>query len=170
MCIRDRSRAHPQKSFSVKFKDGIEPLEYKLFPDLDLTTYKAFVLRNSGNDFYNTHMRDAMMQTLIQDLDIDYLEYRPAVTFINGQYWGIYNIREKINEHYVAYHHGVDKDNIDMLENNMEVIHGDTENYQQIINYIDTHDMSTDAAYNFIDSTIDLNLSLIHISEPTRPY
>ena len=158
------SRAHPQKSFSVKFKDGIEPLEYKLFPDLDLTTYKAFVLRNSGNDFYNTHMRDAMMQTLIQDLDIDYLEYRPAITFINGQYWGVYNIREKINEHYVAYHHGVDKDNIDMLENNMQVIHGDAENYRQIINYLDTHDMSTDAAYNFIDSTIDLDECILYFA------
>src|SRR3972149_2120634 len=66
------------------------------------------------------------MQTLVKDLDIDYLEYRPATSFINGEYWGIYNIREKINEHYIANRHGVDPDNIDLLENNMKVIQGDS--------------------------------------------
>ncbi|GEM_PF-3252468 len=40
----------------------------------------AFVLRNYGNDFQYTHLRDAMMQTLFQDLKINDLEYRPANT------------------------------------------------------------------------------------------
>ena len=80
------TRSFPQKSISVKFKSdyGVNGIDYPLFPDLALTRHKAFVLRNSGNDFQYTHFRDAMMQTLIQDLDIDYLEYRPANAFING--------------------------------------------------------------------------------------
>ncbi len=158
------TRSYPQKSISVKFKNdyGIDGLHYPLFPDLDLSTYKAFVLRNSGNDFYYTHIRDAMMQTLIQDLDIDYLEYRPAAAFINGEYWGIYNIREKINEHYVAHHHGVDPDNIDMLEGNMDIIHGDTQHYQALIDYLSTQDMTTDAAYDYVNSMIDLDECLLY--------
>ncbi len=103
------TRCYAQKAFAVKFKEmyGISKIEYPLFPDFRVTTFKSFLLRNSGNDFKYTHIRDAMMQTLIKDLDIDYLEYRPATTFINGQYWGIYNIREKISEDYIAYRHGV---------------------------------------------------------------
>jgi len=158
------SRAHPQKSFSVKFKDGIDPLQYNLFPNFDVTTFKSFILRNSGNDFYNTHIRDAMMQTLVEDLDIDYLEYRPATAFINGEYWGIYNIREKINEHYVANRHGVDPDNIDMLEGNMEVVHGDADNYSQLIDYLKSNDLSTDEAYEFINSQIDLDECLLYFA------
>jgi hypothetical protein len=160
------TRSFPQKSISVKFKNdyGVNGIDYRLFPDLELSTFKAFVLRNSGNDFYYTHIRDAMMQTLVQDLDIDYLEYRPAAAFINGEYWGIYNIREKINEHYVATHWGVDPDNIDMLEGNMEVIHGDTRHYQQLIDYISTQDMTTDSAYAYVNRMIDLDECLLYFA------
>ena len=45
---------------------------------------------------------------------------------------------EKINEHYIANRHGVDQDNIDLLENNMRVIQGDSQSYQQLIDYIST--------------------------------
>ncbi len=160
------TRSFPQKSISVKFKNdyGVSEINYPLFPDFDLTTFKSFVLRNSGNDFYYTHFRDAMMQTLVKELDIDYLEYRPAATFINGKYWGIYNIREKISEHYVANRHGVDPDNIDMLEGNMEVIHGDTLHYQQLIDYITTQNMATDDAYAYINRMIDLDECLLYFA------
>ncbi|MEJ2544618.1 MAG: CotH kinase family protein [Calditrichaceae bacterium] len=158
------SRMHPQKSFSVKFKSnrGKNELHYPLFPEFDITTFKSFLLRNSGNDFWNTHIRDAFMQALIKDLDIDYLEYRPAVTFINGEYWGIYNIREKLSEHYVANRHNVDPDNIDMLENDASVIHGDAVHYNTFINYIDNNDMTTDSSYNFVNKMIDLDNCLLY--------
>ncbi|HOZ22153.1 MAG TPA: CotH kinase family protein [bacterium] len=158
------TRSFPQKSISVKFKSdyGVNGIDYPLFPDLELTRHKAFVLRNSGNDFQYTHFRDAMMQTLVQDLDIDYLEYRPANAFINGEYWGVYNIREKVNEHYIANHHGVDPDNIDMLEGNIEVIHGDTRHYQELIDYLSTQDMKTDAAWEYVNRMIDLDECLLY--------
>lgn len=155
-----------QKSITIKFKNdyGISELEYLLFPDFDVTTFKGFVLRNAGNDWQFTHMRDALMQTLVKDLDIDYLEYRPATSFINGEYWGIYNIREKINEYYLANRHGVDPDNVDLLENNMKVLQGDSQAYQQLIDYISTNDMTTAAAYAYIDSAIDLNECILYFA------
>ena len=162
----NQSAEWPQKSISVKFKDkyGVSKIDYPLFPEFWLNRFKAFVLRNAGNDFQYTHIRDAVMQTLVKDLDIDYQEYRPATSFINGEYWGIYNIREKINEHYIANRHGVDPDNIDLLENNMSPIVGDSLSYQQLIDYISTNDMTTDAAYNFIDSVIDLDECILYFA------
>jgi len=155
-----------QKSIALKFKDkyGVSEINYPLFPDFRITTFKSFLLRNSGNDWQYTHIRDAMMQTLVENLDIDYQEYRPAVTFINGQYWGIYNIREKISEHYIANRHGVDPDNIDLLEDSMQVIVGDAQGYQQLIDYISNNDMSTDAAYAYLDSAIDLDECMLYFA------
>jgi hypothetical protein len=129
----------------VKFKQayGRSVLNYPLFPDFRVTAFDSFVLRNSGNDFQYTHMRDALMQMLVRDLDIDYLEYRPATAFINGQYWGIYNIREKVSEHYVEHRHGVNPDSIDMLENDKAVMHGDSLHYKRLIDFITTQNMST---------------------------
>ncbi len=155
-----------QKSIAVKFKNdyGVSQIKYPLFPDFDITTFKGFVLRNAGNDWQYTHIRDAVMQTLVKDLDIDYVEYRPATSFINGEYWGIYNIREKINEHYIANRHGVDPDNIDLLENNKEIIQGDTLAYQQLLDYISTNDLTTDAAYAYLDSAIDLDECILYFA------
>ncbi|MCX7875093.1 MAG: CotH kinase family protein [Melioribacteraceae bacterium] len=153
-----------QKSLAVKFKDGIPPLEYPLFPDFRIKTFKSFVLRNSGNDWQYTHIRDAMMQTLVKDLDIEYQEYRPAVTFINGEYWGIYNIREKINEHYISYRHNVNPDSIDMLENNMSVLYGDSLHYLKLINYITNADMNSEESYNFIKNMIDLDECILYFA------
>jgi hypothetical protein len=155
-----------QKSITVKFKNdyGVSKIEYPLFPDFWLTTFKAFVLRNAGNDWQYTHIRDAVMQTLVKDLDIDYQEYRPATSFINGEYWGIYNIREKINEHYIANRHGVDPDNIDLLENNMNVIKGDSLSYKKLIDYISANDMTTEDAYAYIDSVIDLDECILYFA------
>lgn len=161
------TRSFAQKSFGVKFKSeyGNNKLEYDLFPGFRLKTFKSFILRNSGNDFDYTHIRDAVMHKLIKDLDIDYLEYRPATTYINGEYWGIYNIREKISEHYIANRHNVDPDNIDMMEGGERaVIHGDNIHYQKLIDYISTNDMATDEAYSFIDSMIDLDECLLYFA------
>jgi hypothetical protein len=155
-----------QKSFAVKFKRdyGASKIEYPLFPDFRVTTFHSFVLRNSGNDFQYTHIRDAMMQTLVKNLDIDYLEYRPATAFINGQYWGIYNIREKVNEYYVASRLGVNPKNIDMLENNMVVLHGDSLHYRQLIDYISSNDMSTSTAYDYVNSMVDLDECILYFA------
>ena len=160
------TRANAQKSFSVKFKDlpNSTGINYKLFPDLKYTNYTSFLLRNAGNDFQYLHFRDAMMQYLIRDLDIDYLEYRPATTFLNGEYWGIYNLREKINENYIAQHHGVNPDNIDLLEGNMSVIQGDSLHYLQLIKYIQNNDMTTDASYNYVTKMIDLDECLLYFA------
>ncbi|MFH0992451.1 MAG: CotH kinase family protein [bacterium] len=155
-----------QKSFAVKFKQeyGVSEIEYPLFPGFRVTTFKSFVLRNSGNDFQYTHIRDAVMQMLVKDLDIDYQEYRPATAFVNGQYWGIYNIREKVSEHYVANRHGVDPDNIDMLENNMAVLHGVSLHYRQLIDYISLNDMSTPAAFEYVNSMIDMDECILYFA------
>ncbi len=155
-----------QKSIAVKFKDeyGASAIDYPLFPDFRVSRFKSFVLRNSGNDWQYTHIRDALMQSLVRNLDVDYQEYRPAVTFINGEYWGIYNIREKISEHYVANRHGVDPDNIDMLENRRTVLHGDTAHYSRLIRFMATSDMSEPAAYDTMEARVDLDECILYFA------
>ena len=76
--------------------------------------------------------RDAFMTSLINGVDIDKQDYRPALLFINGEYWGIQNIREKVNEHFLAQHHNVNPDSVDILENFGQVVQGDSTEYLQL--------------------------------------
>ncbi len=98
-------------------------------------------------------MRDALMTGLVTDLDLDLQAYRPSVVYINGEYWGIHNIREKINEHFLESNCGIDADHIDILECNASVVEGSDEHYLAMIDYIETHDMSDTGNYTYIGNT-----------------
>ncbi len=156
------SRLYPQKSLAFFFRGeyGNDKLRYRLFDDIPVYEYNNFILRSSGQDWYRTMFRDAMVQTLIeQGMKLDYQDYRPSILFINGEYWGIHNIREKLNEHYVYYHHGVDKDNIDLIEISKGVVanSGDVTAYNEMINFLSTKNMAYPPNYEYIKSIVDID-------------
>lgn len=159
------SRSFQQKSLALFARSayGASSFNYSIFPDLPFEKYEAFVLRNSGDDFLVTHMRDAMMQGLLAGLDLDKQAYQPAVIYLNGEYWGILNAREKLNEHYIEAHHGVAKADLDMLEIRQDVIHGDDEHYNALLDYIQSQDMTSLQAYDHVKEQIDLNSYLSYM-------
>ena len=157
------SRGNPQKSFSVfaRKKYGTSNFEVQLFQG-DIENYESFVLRNSGNDWDQTLLRDGYLVSLIRGIDIDYQQYRPVLSYINGEYWGIYNIREKISEHFISSHHDVPTDDIDLLayngafEDNLETIHGTKNDYMNMINFISSNDVSDANVFEVINDWIDI--------------
>ena len=44
--------------------------------------------------------------------------FEPHVVFLNGEYWGVHNLRERMNHHYVEDNHGIDDDEIDLMTHN----------------------------------------------------
>ncbi|MBX9850489.1 MAG: CotH kinase family protein [Cytophagaceae bacterium] len=113
------SRANPMKSLWIKAHDryGKSSIDYQFFPDKNIAEFKEIILRNSGNDFNVTHIKDATNQMAVfKKTDIDIQAYEPCVVYINGQYWGVHHIREKINEHYVEQNYGISSDSIDLVD------------------------------------------------------
>ncbi|MDZ7332890.1 MAG: CotH kinase family protein [candidate division KSB1 bacterium] len=152
------TRDFAQKSLAIfaRSRYGTSEIQYQLFPDKPIDHFESFVLRNSGNDWSSTMFRDGMMQNLLNGTDLDLVAYRPAVVFLNGQYWGILNIREKINEHYLAANRHVDPDELDLLENNIQLIHGDATHYQTMLNYMTTHDIRLSTVYDSVKKMMDI--------------
>ncbi len=153
------SRAHPQKSLAVFFRSayGAGDLDYPLFGAKGIDRFEAFVLRNGGNDWESTLLRDPLMHSLASRMDIDHLAYRPVVLYINGEYWGIHNLREKANEHYFAGHYNIDPDSIDLLENDKFVIHGSADAYRSMLDYLRTTDMTREEAFPPLAGMMDVD-------------
>ena len=153
------SRLNAQKSlaFYVRGEYGFSEINYKLFPNSNIDKYQNFTFRNSGNDWNSTMFRDALMHEIVSPLDIDKQNYRPVVVYLNGQYWGIHNLREKINEHYLESHHGIAAEDINILENNMVLINGNGDNYINFYNSLESIDMTADSTFNYLNSKIDVN-------------
>ncbi|HSL93320.1 MAG TPA: lamin tail domain-containing protein [Bacillota bacterium] len=152
------SRAVPQKTFNIFARNeyGSNVMEYPFFPDKELTTYKALTLRQSGQDWNMSMIRDTFMTSLLAETDLDYQAYRPVVVYINGAYWGIYNIRERINEHYIAYNHDVDPTKIDMLQGNNLIRVGSGDDYAALTAYIDRNDMRNPDHYAYVQTKMDV--------------
>lgn len=114
---------------------GQKHLEYEFFPDQKpgLSEFKSIMLRNSGNDFDYLYMRDPIVQrTMASHRDLDWQAWKPVVIYINGEYKGILNIRERSNEDNIWSNYQKLED-IDMVENWKELKAGDWDNYNQLM-------------------------------------
>lgn len=157
------SRSNYQKSFALHARSeyGKKYFETKLFDELDITRFKSFVLRDSGNDAQSTFFRDAMITHLVAKNNIDIQAYQPAVIYLNGEYWGILNIREKLNEYYVESHYPhVDHDKVDIIAgkgSGVSASEGDMTDYNAMMAFVESHDMADDANYQKVAAQIDVD-------------
>ncbi len=154
------SRLFPQKSITLVAREryGAKRFDYPIFGADGLKDFKFLVLRNSGSDWGKTHFRDALMTGLLDDWDIDKQDYRPAHVYINGKYWGIYNIREKINRYFIEDHHKeVDKDSIDFLEHNVIRRRGSSRHYRHMLDFIAKNSLRDPANYAYVQTLMDVD-------------
>ncbi len=152
------SRMFPQKSLALMADEarGSKRFKHEIFPNRPFKSYKHFVLRNSGSDFGGTHLRDAFITSLGAEMGLTVQAYRPSITYINGKYWGILNLREKINKHFLSMHFGVDKDSLDLLEHNAGRKAGSKKHYEAMRNYMQQNDLSIQKHYDYICTQMDV--------------
>ncbi|MFY0601550.1 MAG: CotH kinase family protein [Cyclobacteriaceae bacterium] len=150
------SRANAQKSLAIHFRKSYDgSLKYNLFPDQDIDEYHAMVLRNSGNDWNRSMFRDGLMNTLV-DESIDKQAFRPSVVYLNGEYWGILNIREKVNEDFLASHRDEKANEISILEQEGTVVEGNSDHFTTLRNYIQSNDLSLASNYEYVQTQMDV--------------
>jgi len=150
----------------MKEKFGDPILNYKVFDDVDLSTFKRLLLRTSGNDFLGTYFRDALLQDLLSPLDMELQASRPSVVYINGEYWGIHNIREKLDKHYLMTHFNLKEDEFDLLEVCGTLSHGTGSEYRDLIEFVKHKDLNIPKNYQHITDKIDIeNYINQHLAE-----
>ncbi|MDO5377819.1 MAG: lamin tail domain-containing protein [Clostridia bacterium] len=157
----------PQKSLYVKADGqyGESSFQYALFDDRPFTEYASFVLRNGGQDGLYTRVIDGMQARIIDQSGSSVVTqaWKPVIVYINGEYWGHYNLRERAGYKTVAQHEGWDNpDDVDMLEGNGtgsgNVNHGSRSDYVELYNYVKDRDLAADPeAYEYICSQFDID-------------
>ncbi len=156
-CSRHR---FPQKSLALYARTiyGAGSFKHQVFPEKEIKKFESFVLRSSADDQVRTFFRDALaQQVLVEDMDVDYQAYRPAAVYLNGQYWGIHNIREKINEHYIAENFDIDPGEVNILEGSGSVAFGSNAGYTDMVNDANNNDLSIQKNYDEVAVQMDIN-------------
>lgn len=110
------SRRQNQKSFTLYFRDtyGPKTLHFALFDKEE--DYKRFGLRNGGDDSQYTKFKDVMLQDLAKGGKYTVLRNRPAVVFLNGEYWGPYALCEITTANMMKDRYGVDEKNLIVIK------------------------------------------------------
>jgi autotransporter-associated beta strand protein len=158
------SRGMAQKTLRLYARSeyGASTFEYPLFPDQpQYGSYKRFLLRNGGNDWAKSMMRDAVAQELCKHLRHDTQAYRPSVVFLNGEYWGVHNIRERYDTKYLARVYGVDEENVDLIGfpyggPNAVADEGSAADFNALLAWLGTNTLADAASYAVVTGQVDV--------------
>lgn len=149
----------PQKMLGVYFRKqyGSNQLDYPLFFDRSRSSFDNFALRASGSDWSYTLFRDGLIQQACHqyNMDLENMAFRPAVVYVNGQYLGIHNIREKVDEDYIASNHGLEEGTFDLIENGDYVESGSLEAWNHFWDLV-KQDLSIQANYDSVAAYMDI--------------
>ncbi|PWJ61141.1 MULTISPECIES: CotH kinase family protein [unclassified Fibrobacter] len=119
--IGNYSRYKPKKSVAIKMDDSLyndKSLKYSLFKTRpEAKRFKSFNLRNNGNRFWTDYAEDAMLTSLMEGTEVDYQRSRQVVVFYNGEYFGIHDMRERLNRSFAETNYGIDNKSINVVKN-----------------------------------------------------
>ncbi len=154
------SKCFAQKGFTVEARDDYNEaaIQYPLFPDKPaVTSVKCFNLRNFGGDWNGPMMRDRLSQKNVQKMThLDIMDGFPCIVYLNGKYWGVYELRERQDESYLEQNHGVDPGQVDLLEFQGSVIAGSSDGFESMVDFITNNNMAVQANYDSVKTMLDI--------------
>lgn len=135
-------------------------VDYPVFPSKDRNGYQRLIIKAAASDNYpfengGAHIRDAFVQSLSQvaDLRMDERTYEPCVMYVNGQYWGVYEIREKVDDlDFTDHYYDQGSGNVDFLKTwgGTWEEYGSADEWDDLRDYILANDMTDQANYDYV--------------------
>lgn len=149
------SRSAPNKALRIYSRSDTGTFEYQFFSEKEISTFNSFILRNGGSDWQHVPFRDALLQSLIKDsTDVDIQYFQPVRLFINGEYWGLYFIRDRFDADYLYNHYGAKE--IDMASEVYNTEYGNIDDYLRLRDFLRKETLNTKANYEFVKSKLDV--------------
>jgi hypothetical protein len=167
------SRSSCKKNFRL-YADTEESthFDYAFFENYDLAQFKRIIIRSGGHR-PDCFPRDDLANLLTEGLSVDHQHGRHVILFINGEYWGIHTIKERVDKYFIQERHGVDDDDITIIDQEYDVQEGyqvDSDEMVSLENFVMTNDMTIQANYDYalrridVDNYIDYMCSEIFLS------
>ncbi len=154
------SRALDKKSFALHVRGiyGASSVVYPFFGEDSPGTAKSLVLRGGGQDQTAAMVRDEFCAEVLRRSSGSVIsaDWQPVAVYINGQYWGMYYLREKINEDYLEANYSLPKTEVDIIYNRSKAIAGTMDAYTELLEYMQSNDMNDPAVWEYVQSQVDI--------------
>ena len=153
------SRHSTKKTFRVYAEhDGNTNFNYPFFDDHQLAKYKRILIRSGGHR-PDCFPRDDLGNLITAGLNTDQQHFKHVILFLNGEYWGIHSIKERIDKYFLQNQYGIDDNDITVLDQEYDVQDGhaaDSLLMVEIETRADTSDMTDPVNYQYITDRIDI--------------
>ena len=157
-------RVKPKKSYQLKFRAvyGTSKLKYDIFEDGAVTEFKSLVIRCGSQDYDGAMMRDEVASGLVNTFTDEVLtqNFRPITLYINDQYIGVYFIREKIDEDFVASKLNVSPESVSIVEWMTSTQVGNGDDWRALYRYIKNNDLSVEENYQYVAERLSIQSAI----------
>ena len=161
------SRHSTKKTFRIYAEhDGYNNFDYEFFEDHELSKFKRILLRTGGHR-PDCFPRDNLANYITDGLNVDQQHYRHVIVFLNGEYWGIHSIKERVDKYFLQNEYGIDDNDITVLDQEFDIQDGhsaDSLEMSQIETFADTSDMTDPANYQWVADRIDIDNYIDYMS------
>ncbi len=111
-----RAEYDTQKNIKYDFfSGGLIPAVEKNGEQKNIEKFKRILLRAGGNEsdaWETTFFRDILAQSAMVGTSVDLQSYQPAVAYVNGEFYGVLNIRERMDDRYLASHYNCSENDV----------------------------------------------------------
>ena len=165
------ARINAQKSIALYARKswGKERFAFNPFPTRNYDSYKSLLLRSANSDYSATRLRDIVASSLAEGQGILYQDHEVIQVYINGAYWGHYNLREKINKHFIAQYEGVtDEDQIDAIDilartgTDEFLQNGDNSDWLALADFCKKNDLNQPENLAWVEGQLDIDSLFTH--------
>ncbi len=154
----NKGRTLAQKSLLLYARNsyGKKRLKHAFFEDKNKDSFKRIILRSaSSNDWKNTLFKNELAQKIVAELNLEHPASQEVIVFVNGSYWGIHHLNERMDEYFIEDYMGVEQ--IDLLSADANIEEGSNADFLSLKNYLQTNDLSQEVHYTQVSNWIDID-------------
>lgn len=138
----------------------------EIFDHSSRDEFQRLIIKAAANDNYpasgGAHIRDAYIHELSirAELSLDERSYEPCIMYVDGEYWGVYELREKADDlDYTLFYYNQGNPYVEYLKTWggtwQEYGTDGEDSWEALVNFITTNNMTDDANYDYVTSQLN---------------
>lgn len=154
------SRNLPQKSMRLYARNeyGNQYFNYPFFEQKpQINEYKRIILRSVNPNYFHVPFKDELCHLLVREMNLSYQAFQPTIVFINGEYWGVFNLKERHDEYYISSNYNIHKEDIHLLEKEGQSISGNPFPFWELKDFVNNNNLEIEANYEILKTKMDIS-------------
>lgn len=155
----NRARRQPQKGLKIYAREeyGNKRFRHQFFEESSMNSFKHLLIKPYSSLYPYTGIQDYICSQMAIGLGLESGQSRPICLYINGEFWGIYFLQEKMDERYLEDHLGINLEQCNIVSNWLELECGNIQGFYDIMDWLEVADLTLQEDYDHLSDMIDVD-------------